>query len=630
MKRLKVFLLSLIGVTLMVSCAKDKNDTPSLPGYKIIEYGDVSENTELPCFINVMFQVTDMEGNGVSTLSTNDFEVLENDAAVSPTESAMQIRKQDVIPYTLKTVLLIDNSFSVGDNLSEIKSAAKSLALSKMDNQEFAIFVFSENPELLQDFTSSTSELTSAIDNIELGMPSTNLYGSYAEAVQMWEDYYETDQIEQGFMIAFTDGSDTQGSSTLGTALTARGDKKVYMVGLGDELEPEVLEDLGNAGYYSIDDVTELADKFAEIQDEMADFANSFYWMNYMTPKRGDNDHTLRLYILNNSNTGSDSYVEGSFNSNGFYSVSQGLYINASETNPYGIDEIDIPENDTITLEATTYLGLNAPSYTWSTANNTIATLLDAGDPSNYTMQVIGNGAVNESVEITVSDLANGLQQTITVNIVENSGATEGLVAYYKFDDASAEDSWGSNDGINHGAIATADANGNSDAAIEFVSNDYIAVQPSPLATGEKSVSLMVKFGENDRRQILLANSIDSESSDAGLLIAKKENNTIQFAVGNGSDDGYYLAAQTSMTITDTEWHTIVMVYDESSIKGYIDGSLKCSSDAVTGSEQSTTLALYLGGPHTPVNKYFVGAMDEVRLYSRALTDAEAIELSGL
>ncbi|MDZ7777554.1 MAG: hypothetical protein U5L09_19050 [Bacteroidales bacterium] len=99
------------------SCAKDKNDTPNLPGYKISEYGNISENAQEPCFINIMFQVTDMQGNGVSSLSTRDFEVLENDQEVSPTESAMQVRKQDVIPYSLKTVLLIDNSSSVAENL---------------------------------------------------------------------------------------------------------------------------------------------------------------------------------------------------------------------------------------------------------------------------------------------------------------------------------------------------------------------------------------------------------------------------------------------------------------------------------------------------------------------------------
>lgn len=236
MKTIKNLALLVVSLVFLASCARDNNDPINEPGYKIVQYGDISENTQKPCFVNIMFQVTDMQNHGVSTLTTNDFEVLENGQPVSPTESAMQIRKQDVIPYSLKTVLLIDNSTSIEGDLTAIKNAARSLVLSKLPNQEFAIFVFSENPELLINFTTDTEALIDAIESIEPGFASTNLYGSVIEAVGMWEDFYEIDQIQQGFLITFTDGSDTQASSTLSEALLARGQKRVFMVGLGEEI----------------------------------------------------------------------------------------------------------------------------------------------------------------------------------------------------------------------------------------------------------------------------------------------------------------------------------------------------------------------------------------------------------
>ncbi len=95
--------------------------------------------TQLPAFVNIMFQVTDMDGKGIDYLTTEDFEVREDDQPVSPTESAMQIRKKDVIPYTLKTVLLLDNSASVGSNLEEIKNAAKALVQNITTQQKIAI-----------------------------------------------------------------------------------------------------------------------------------------------------------------------------------------------------------------------------------------------------------------------------------------------------------------------------------------------------------------------------------------------------------------------------------------------------------------------------------------------------------
>ncbi len=628
-KHLNAFLIMVVGILLISSCAKDKNDTPNLPGYKIIEYGNISENTEKPSFINIMFQVTDMQGNGVSTLTTNDFAVLENESPVSPTESAMQIRKQDVVPYSLKTVLLIDNSYSVGDKLSEIKNAAKSLVLSKLPNQEFAIFVFSENPVLLQDFTSDIQTLTSTIDDIDLGFATTNLYGSIVESVNMWEDFYETDQIQQGFLIGFTDGSDTQASSTLEEALAARGQKRVYMVGLGSEIEPSVLEDLGNAGSYSIDNVSELADKFAEIQEDMAGFANSFYWMNYMTPKRGDNEHTLKLYIKDNSNTGEDSYIEDTFNSAGFYSVEQGLYINASESNPYGVAQLEMGEGDTLMLEAVTYLGQNPPSYSWSVDDNTVVSIHETDDPGNYNVEIVADGAAGDQTQVTVSDLSNGLQSSVTINIVESTGTTQGLVAYYDFTDGSTNDDWGTHDGNNNGAEPTTDSQGNADDALAFEGFDYVSVQPSPLNTGAKTVSLFVKFAENDRRQVLLTNTADSQTGDNGFQVVKTASNTLQFMVGNGSSSGYFISAQTSLGITDSEWHHVAMTFTGNSLKGYIDGVQRCSSSSTSGSEGSSSLALRFGGPHEPINTFLNGSLDEIKLFDRALSASEVEELGA-
>ncbi|MCF8232099.1 MAG: VWA domain-containing protein [Bacteroidales bacterium] len=618
--------LFLLGF-LFVSCAKDNNSTPNQPGYKLIEYGEISENTQKPSFINIMFQVTDMQGNGVSSLSTEDFEVLENGDPVSPTESAMQIRKQGSIPYTLKTVLLIDNSFSVGDKLPEIKNAAKSLVLNKLDNQEIAVFVFSENPVLLQDFTDNTPDLVQTIEDIELGNPTTNLYGSIAEAVSMWEDYYQNDDIQQGFLVTFTDGSDTQGSSTLQEALQARGQKNAYMVGLGDEIEPDVLKQLGNAGFYSIDNVSELAEKFEEIQNDMAEFANSFYWMNYMTPKRGDNDHTLKLYIENNANTGEDSYIEGTFNSKGFTSVNQGLYVNTTETNPYGIDQIDMAAGDTTTLDAITYLGSNAPEYSWQTSDNTVIKLTETYDPGNYNIKAFAAGQQGQSAEVTVNDYANGMEKTITINIVESSGTTEGLVAHYNFTEGSMEDAWGSFDANNYGATPTEDINGNAEEAMYFEPNAYISTSQSPVSTGPKTITFRMKSEEHDRRQILVANSLDSESSDDGFLIAKKADNTLEFFIGNGQEEGHYLSASTSFTLGDNNWHTVTMVYDGNKLKGYIDNTLRTSASSVTGSETAPTLGMQMGGPFQPVNTFFKGKLDEVKLFERALSEQEITEL---
>ncbi|MHB2154192.1 LamG-like jellyroll fold domain-containing protein [Calditrichota bacterium GD2] len=387
------------------------------PGFKLTKH---HIETELPSFVNIMFQVTNLDGLGIEDLNTSDFEVLEDNQPVSPTESAMQIRKKDVIPYTLKTVLMLDNSNSVAANLQEIKNAAVALVENIESQQEIAIYKFSENVELVQDFSNDVNALKNAINSIQLGYASTDLYGAIIEGVSRWNDSYSTKEIEQGFLVALTDGRDTQGSHTKMEALNARGNKKVYTVGLGNEIDPDVLQELGNAGFFSITNVSELVTKFTEIQSEMTLYANSFYWLNYISPKRGDKNHTLKLSIKNNPYTGSDSYITGQFNSKDFYSIFQGLYVNVDEEHPEGIDDLTVADTIAYRLTAITYLGNNPPEYEWETSDSTIVKLeINKDNSSNAIVRAAGNSG---TCEITVYDVANNLQKIISINcLVEPS-----------------------------------------------------------------------------------------------------------------------------------------------------------------------------------------------------------------
>ena len=133
-------------------------------------------------------------------------------------------------------------------------------------------------------------------------------------------------------MIILTDGSDTQGSHTLSEALSARGDKNIYTIGLGNEIDPEVLQEIGNAGFFHITDVSKLSAQltaqFVEIQSRIASFADSFYWLKYLSPKRGDRAHELELSVKENQ---LNSTIEGAFNSRDFCSVRQGVYVTYSD-----------------------------------------------------------------------------------------------------------------------------------------------------------------------------------------------------------------------------------------------------------------------------------------------------------
>jgi len=384
------------------------------PGYVLTPYG---VTTSPPNVVQMLFQVTDLENKGIDNLTINNFEISEDGYAVSIFESNMKISKRLNNPYLIKTVLMLDNSTSISDdsnNLKVLKDAAKSFVDNIATNQEIALYKFSSEPQKILDFTSNKNSLKNAIDNIGRGFATTNLYGAVIEGVSQWDDYIQPDKIIQGSLVLFTDGNDTQGSNTLTQALSAIDEKKVYTVGLGSEIEPDILNLIGNQGSYRISEMSELNQIFLQIQQEIDAFANSFYWMEYSSPKRGFNEHSIFLTLNNNPIY---SVAEGTFSSAGFYDPSQGIYLNATFSNQTGDSVFTlVAGGDPVELNASSFGSVKLPVYNWGTHPNLIVD--EQNPPENSHVYVYAKGsALPGKVNLVVDDTQNGYSKTIEFNI---------------------------------------------------------------------------------------------------------------------------------------------------------------------------------------------------------------------
>ena len=120
-------------------------------------------------------------------------------------------------------------------------------------------------------------------------------------------------------MVIISDGNDTQGSNTLAKALNAVHNKIVFTVGLGNEIQPEILSKLGTAGYFQTGQESEIVNQFKIIEQILINAASSFYNLSYKSPKRGTGNHSLQIRIVNNSYTGDRSSIITTFNSSIFY-----------------------------------------------------------------------------------------------------------------------------------------------------------------------------------------------------------------------------------------------------------------------------------------------------------------------
>ena len=237
--------------------------------------GNASLNfyAEVPWFVNQTFQVSDADGWGISSFTTNDFTLMEDGVEVPKISSEMNIRQRASLPpgytYTLKTVLFLDNSPSLAVDLDKIIEAAF-VVIDNLDEerqQKIAIVAYDEAGDftIIQGFTNQAGLLNQAlIERVKPSYGTTNFYGAMIDALALWDDnpssFMDEDNppsvlpFEQGILVAITDGNDTSNLNDVNDAIAARKDKQIITVGVGDvsDSTADDLSRLGNAGYYPV------------------------------------------------------------------------------------------------------------------------------------------------------------------------------------------------------------------------------------------------------------------------------------------------------------------------------------------------------------------------------------------
>jgi hypothetical protein len=490
-----MMIISLMALTGLIGCSDSGGDSRSeyhLTGYNGLPNTDskaawtASSNTGLkfyaqaPWFVNTTFQVYDADGFGVSDLLVEDFNVLEDSVQIDPIASELNLRKRMMLPsgytYTLKTVLLLDNSPSTIADFKKILDAAQ-VVVDNMDEkmqQQIAIVAYDEagDPVLIQDFTNNVNTLNEILGKSVSGYSTpglggldawlalflgeeatikptygtTNFYSAVKYALSLWEDNPspENSELVQGFLVAVTDGNDTTGLLDVDEAISARGDKQVFTVSVGTNFSQAVsanMERLGNAAYYPVPNPgiepdekdgkkpedENLCEWMLVIQNRMIAFADSFYWLQYKSEKTSvdtNKTHTVQVSVIDNGNREADAIIQGTFSSSDFITGAKDIYFDATAADPSGITEKiimiergqaagSVKENVTAITYSRT--GKNPSEFTWESADNDIIRVAPKSNDS-----ATGVITVNKPGEtlVTVKDTANNVSNTLIVKVV--------------------------------------------------------------------------------------------------------------------------------------------------------------------------------------------------------------------
>lgn len=296
--------------------------------------------TSEPSKVSILFKVSDKLGNPIAGLSANQFTIYEqgrNDDCfntISSSESLARISPNSQI-FSNNTLLVLDLSNSVLESsLSELKTASTSfvnnvMPMAESDSFKMAIYWFDGEDELhlLNPLTSSIAELTKAIDGITQDIsndPSTDLYGAVIKSSAIAETFIQTNNqseiIGAASVVVFTDGTDQASRYTEESALEAVDEANqnisFFTIGLGSEIDQEVLSEIGKTASVVAANTAELEATFNQISQRVSEQANSFYLFEYCTPKRdGSGDNNLVIQLTDNGLQGA---VQTEFNADGF------------------------------------------------------------------------------------------------------------------------------------------------------------------------------------------------------------------------------------------------------------------------------------------------------------------------
>lgn len=389
-----------------------------------VQMSEILTDTIHPSFVNVLFQATDPYGVGVTFLNRanpdeliggepkpNFFTLKEGTSVIAPgdAESDFQILKQDAIDFEINTALVLDKSASIGfANLPLIKEAAIDLVRNIEEDQRIGIYTFSSEVQTIQTFTSDTTQLINAINSIQLSGSSTNLFGSVVTSAGDLDVLINStlDKITRGNIVVFTDGKENTSQYSIQEVQAAITNIDVYAVGVGDAEQEELQQITGFSGrVFQADDPTGLASEFRKIQREIAKVANSFYWINYISPKRfGTVD--ISVSVDNNRYSGTSNVLNTSFVAEGFSDVSAQVVVNQNFPEIFGIDTLYVPANGDTILTAVTILNDVQPNYKWESSNESKA-VVHTSNQTGSTAELFASGVDGDQITITVTDTSN-------------------------------------------------------------------------------------------------------------------------------------------------------------------------------------------------------------------------------
>lgn len=191
-----------------------------------------------------------------------------------------------------------------------------------------------------------------------------------------------------------------------------------------------------------------------------------------------------------------------------------------------------------------------------------------------------------------------------------------GLVGYWKFDGNADDASGNGNNGRTLGVTPIEDRFGKENGAYRFNGSCYIEVPNSQsLRDITAAITMAAWINPHELCNSWITVMQKSDRKNCQYTLAWKPSEVVLSFTGNGR-----WPAQPEFELN--KWQHVTMTYDGAKVILYRDGKI-VGLWPFQGKFQQNDFSLYLGYDPFGGLEYFIGDMDDVRLYNRALSDEE-------
>lgn len=227
--------------------------------------------------------------------------------------------------------------------------------------------------------------------------------------------------------------------------------------------------------------------------------------------------------------------------------------------------------------------------------------------------------------KISIIILMMVLGLSLNVSVAQTQ---DGLIAEYHFDEGSGatvnDTSGNDNDGIIHGANWTT---GISGSALSFDGLDDHVTCGTTLTGGvlsEITVEAWINLSNVEED-----NWIFYDGSDGEFWLGARTNQTLFFQMKDFQ--AVFHPIYTDSILVANQWYYVAGVYNGSSTKIYVNGQLEGTSTFSNASPFNPGGAYYptigsYSGPSNQLGACLNGTIDEIKVYSRALSAEEILE----